>query len=417
MARTEFYESAVKAGFYGIERSGLFGKKDNVRKYWEDVFLKTTVRPSLETLFATSDRLRIVDLGAGSGEGLELLTHVPLPQPLQSSRPFLLTEDRLETYEGIDSSPAMVAQGQQNYQGKNHVKFVQADLSAGFPLRAEPPFQVYFSSYGSLSHLTAEELERLSAQIFAHAQNGSILVYDVLGRFSPEWPMYWNRSAREQLPYNMGYLLPPQEQDPQRVESFHVTYWTAPELLDTVRRAAAASGTHARILAIKDRSILVGRHMGTCFFKPVRFDVRNQVNHLFDRDYQGETAGLMVPLDYLAAAPLRVGDGDRSVAREADLRLRHYHSSWSVVIRTLEALRRTDNASVRQLIESSPDALAEDLKMLAWLYRNADRFPVLDFWASVMGPQVACVLRNLELNLPDGLGCGHSLLCIVEICK
>jgi hypothetical protein len=118
---------------------------------------------------------------------------------------------------------------------------------------------------------------------------------------------------------------------------------------------------------------------------------------------------LTLNLDYL--------DGCRSISREADLRIRDYHSSWSIVIRTLDALMRTDNASVRQLIESSPESLAEDLKMLAWLYRNADRFPVLDFWASVMGPQVACVLRNLELNLPDGLGCGHSLLCIVEICK
>ena len=49
--------------------------------------------------------------------------------------------------------------------------------------------------------------------------------------------------------------------------------------------------------------------------------------------------------------------------------------------------------------------------------RNADRFPVFDFWASIMRPQVACVLRNHELNLPDGLGCGHSLFCVVEIQK
>ncbi len=409
MERTEFYEIAVKAGFYGIERSGLFGKKDNVRKYWEDVFVKTALRPSLEALFATRDKLRIVDLGAGSGEGLELLTHIPPAQPVKSPRPFLLSEDRIEVYEGVDLSPAMVAQGKQNYQGKDYVNFQEADLSMGFPLRDEPPFDVYFSSYCSLSHLTADELERLSEQVFAHAQNGSLLVYDVFGRFSPEWPMYWSRNAREQLPYNMGYLLPPQEQDPQTVDSFNVTYWTSQELLDTIRRAALVSGTHVRIVAVKDRSILVGRHMDTCFFKPMRFAVRNQVNHLFDRDYQGDTAGLTVNLDYL--------DGCRNAAREADRRIRDYHSSWSIVIRALEALRRTDNASVRQLIESSPEALADDLKMLAWLYRNADRFPVLDFWASVMGPQVACVLRNLELNLPDGLGCGHSLLCIVEICK
>jgi SAM-dependent methyltransferase len=409
MRRTELYETAVKAGFYGIERSGVFGKKDNVRKYWEDVFIKTTIRPALESLLARTPKLRIIDLGAGSGEGLELLTHVPPSRPVESANPFLLNEEQIGVYEGVDLSPAMVVQGKVNYAGRKYVNFMEADLSDGLPLMNEPPFHIYFSSYCSLSHLTVRELEDLSLQIFTHAENGSIVIYDVHGRYSPEWPMYWGRSAREQLPYNMGYLLPPQEQDPQTVDWFSVTYWTSQELIETIRRASLASGTQVRVLALKDRSILVGRHMDTCFFKPMRFAVRSQVNHLFDRDYRGDTAGLTLDMDYL--------DGCRSLSQEADLRIRDYYSSWSVVIRTLDALMRTDNAPVRQLIESSPEALAEDLKMLAWLYRNADRFPVLDFWASVMGPQVACVLRNLELSLPEGLGCGHSLLCIVEICK
>ena len=62
MRRTEFFEAAVRAGFYGIERGGLFGKKDNVRKYWEDAFVKAAVRPSIESLLAANDRLRIVEV-------------------------------------------------------------------------------------------------------------------------------------------------------------------------------------------------------------------------------------------------------------------------------------------------------------------------------------------------------------------
>ncbi len=70
---------------------------------------------------------------------------------------------------------------------------------------------------------------------------------------------------------------------------------------------------------------------------------------------------------------------------------------------------------IKELIETTEEVLAEELKMLTWLFRNQQRFPVDNFWASIMGPQLACVLRNLELNLPDGLGCGHGLFCIVEI--
>lgn len=407
--RTEFYEVAVKAGFYGIEKSGLSGKKDNVRKYWEDVSIKTSVRASIESLLAAVGRLRIIDLGAGSGEGLELLTNIPPSRPIKSSSPFLLSEDRIEVYEGVDLSPAMVAQGKANYQAKSCVHFMEANLSEGFPRLEEPPFHIYFSSYGSLSHLTVGEMEELSRQVFAHAAHGSILVYDVYGRCSPEWPIFWDRSANEQLPYNMAYLLALQEQDPKTVDWFNVTFWTAQELVQTIQRASLVSGVKVNVLTLKDRSILVGRHMDTCLFKPIRFGVRNQVNRLFDRDYRGETAGLRLDLDYLA--------GSQGLCEEADRRIGDYYASWSSVTGALDALMQGDDARVRELIESSPDALAEDLKMLAWLYRNADRFPVVDFWASVMGPQVACVLRNLELNLPEGIGCGHGLFCVVEICK
>jgi SAM-dependent methyltransferase len=409
--RTEFFEMAVKAGFYGIERSGVFGKKDNVRKYWEDVFIKTFIRPSLESLLARTDKLRIVDLGAGSGEGMELLTHIPPLRPVDSStsNPFLLSDDHIGIYEGLDLSPAMVAQGRVNYQDRDYVRFMEADLTEGFPLSDEPPFNVYFSSYCSLSHLTRGELEQLSSQIFTHALDGSVVVYDLYGRLSPEWPLYWSQSAREQLPYNMGYLLSPQEQESGNVDSFDVTFWTAPELIETIQRASAAAAVKINMLTLKDRSILVGRHMDTNYFKPMRLKGRNQVNHLFDRDYRGNIAGLTLDLSYL--------DACRDASPEAYRRIHDYYSAWSSVVAILDALMRGDNPRVRQLIESSPESLADDLKMLAWLYRNADRFPVVDFWASVMGPQVACVLRNLEFNLPNGVGCGHSLCAIVQVCK
>ncbi|MCK9426547.1 MAG: hypothetical protein M0Q21_10955 [Ignavibacteriaceae bacterium] len=63
------------------------------------------------------------------------------------------------------------------------------------------------------------------------------------------------------------------------------------------------------------------------------------------------------------------------------------------------------------------DELKEELQMLQWLEGNSSRFPVVDFWASIMGPQVACVLRNLEFGLPEGLGCGHGLFCTIEVNK
>jgi hypothetical protein len=233
------------------------------------------------------------------------------------------------------------------------------------------------------------------------------VVYDAYGRYSPEWPIYWDKDAHEQLPYTMAYLQPPEEQDPKTAAWFDVTFWTSKELLDMIQRASATSGRKVNVRVLKDRSILVGRHMDTRFFKPTRFGIRQQVNRLFDRGYREDISGLRVNLDYLATTC----DSDGRAAE----RIRAYLSSWSCVIDILDALIHHNNPRVKQSIESSDETLAEELKMLAWLYRNADRFPVTDFWASIMGPQVACVLRNLEMELPPGLGCGHSLMCIVEV--
>jgi SAM-dependent methyltransferase len=407
MKRTEFYETAVKAGFYGLESSGLSGKKDNVRKYWEDMFIKSAIRSAFQELLPERQKLRIVDLGAGSGEGYELLTHIHPDHPVQSSDPFVLTDDQIQVYDGADLSPAMVAQGCKNYQRKPNVRFTQADLSQGFPFMKEPSYDIYFSSYGSLSHLTVCDLVNLSSQLFLHARKGSILVYDVYGRRSPEWPDYWGKSARDPLSYNMGYLLPLEQQDPKRIDWFPVAFWTPEEMICAISEASARSGRKVTPLMVKDRSILVGRHMDTSLFKPQRFQIRAQVNRLFDMGFRGEIVGLKPDMAYL--------EKNHPDHPEAFDRIFNYYHQWSSVIDILDALMQNDNGHVKQIIESTDESLSEELRMLTWLYRNADRFPVVDFWASIMGPQVACVLRNLEYNLPQGLGCGHSLLYIARV--
>jgi hypothetical protein len=98
-------------------------------------------------------------------------------------------------------------------------------------------------------------------------------------------------------------------------------------------------------------------------------------------------------------------------------RLNHYTRQWKYIISSIGSLADSNRAvmnSVLQNIDASP---AEDLDILSWLYRNALRFPVTDFWASVMGPQTACVIRNLELGYKNTAGCGHGLFCIIEVIK
>jgi hypothetical protein len=39
---SEFFDIAAQQGFYGLESGGLTGKKDYVRKFWEDIAIKST---------------------------------------------------------------------------------------------------------------------------------------------------------------------------------------------------------------------------------------------------------------------------------------------------------------------------------------------------------------------------------------
>ena len=409
MARTEFYEIAVKRGYYGVSKSGLFGKKDNVRKYWEDIFIKQAIQPAIEQVLEYKDKIRVVDLGCGSGEGLELLTHIPPRSPVKTAnKEFVITEGDIEIYKGIDISPEMVNQGKQNYAGQAHAEFVQADLSEGFSLLNDNPYDIYFSSYASLSHLDYAELQQLTQQIFSHINGRGYMVFDLHGRYSPEWPKYWTKDCYSPLPYTMAYLLPPQEQNTEKIKWFDVTYYNGSELRELIESAAKAAGKKAKIITMQDRSIFVGRHMDTSLFKKQKYQIRAEVNRLFERDYRERINGLSLDIDYLQDV--------KDVNRQAWTRIFDYYNLWQTVINMLQALINADNVEVKRIIELSCEKLTDDLKMLAWLYRNADRFPAVNFWASVMGPQVACVLRNLEFSLPQqGLGCGHSLSCVVEI--
>jgi len=386
----------------------MFGKKDNVRKYWEDILIKISIRPAIEQILEYKDKISIVDLGCGSGEGIELLTHIPPSNPVKTvDKNFIISKSNIEIYKGIDISPAMVEQGKRNYPNLSQIQFMQADLSRGFPLEQDCPYDIYFSSYCSLSHLKLPELKQLTQQIFSHVSRRGYMVFDLYGRFSLEWPIYWEKNCHAQLPYNMTYLLPESGQNPERIEWFDVTYWSGSELIYIIESAAKATRRKINIITMMDRSIFVGRHMGTCFFKKQKLPVRLHVNRLFDRDYRGEIGGLNLDIDYLEEV--------KDINPQAATRISDYHSQWQAVVSILQALMCSNNSEVKMIIESSPKILSDELKMLAWLYRNASRFPVADFWASIMGPQVGCVLRNLELALPQGLGCGHSLFCIVEI--
>jgi SAM-dependent methyltransferase len=199
----EAYTEAVKSGLYA-KKSGLVGKYDNVRKYWEDEITRHYLYPYLMKLIEWKhqkmERLKILDLGCGSADGFELLTGLRFKDAnLHDREVDLITDALLGCYKGIDLNEDLLAQAQEIYGGDPKVQFVQGDFTAGLnKVIGEEPYDLYFSSYGTSSHHNEDKtMIDLIAEIAERTQEYSIIVCDWLGRYSYEWQTLWTNNYEE----------------------------------------------------------------------------------------------------------------------------------------------------------------------------------------------------------------------------
>ncbi len=410
--RSEFYDKALALGFYGNEESGLTGKKDNVRKFWEEISIKVYCRFLIEKNVDEGRKFSVLDMGSGTGEGYRLLTHIPPTNPKDAvEKEFLISPKDIKKYVGIESERTLIDQTKLRYRNRDSHKFLLGDTANGLPNSALElePFDIYFSAFSSLSHLTPEQMENLLTQIFSHSKKGSVVFFEVFGKYSPEWPGYWSKQE-VMLPYTFGYLIPAEERKKENIEWFLASFWSPEALKSTIKSAEQRSGRKVKLTFMTDRSVFVGRHMDTGLLSSRRVPIRFQVNRLFDHGYRGETKHLEINMSHLKHLKLS--------HPEVWNRLFQFQINWNRVIYILGALVNHKDTKIKKFIEDADKVdMSDDLKFLVWLFRNADRFPVADFWSSVLGPQVAVALRNIEMSYTEGLGCGHGLMCGMEVIK
>ena len=160
----------------------------------------------------------------------------------------------------------------------------------------EAAFDVYFSSYGSLSHLTAEQLRICLRAVARHAAPGSLVVLDLVGRYSPEWPEYWQASDEQAKwrPYSMSYLFSDEERSGGEIERFPLRFWTGGEVRELCETISADTAVALRPLELLDRSIFVGRHVDTREYGTRLPPLRRLVNRLFEHNVRTPLEQLMI---------------------------------------------------------------------------------------------------------------------------
>lgn len=409
------YDRSVANGHYELDGGGLYGKHDNVRRYWEDDLSRHFLRPALRTIldrhyWAANERIRIFDLGCGSGQGYELITSVTLRDPnVYEHAVELLPPYLIGRYVGCDISEGMLTQARAIYGNQGKFDFRQADFGDGLPVAPDdPPFHLYFSSYGSLSHIPTEGLISLLREMGRHARAGGFIILDLLGRYSYEWPCYWDRPAgpgEDMWDYSMSYL--PGE-DPSRSDTWPMRYWSLEEVRDAVAQACEGEPFELRVTRSFDRSLFVGRHIDTCEYNPHAPRLRQAVNRLHESNVRTDLTELL--FDFVPAA-------NNPLVAECFERL---HVAWNSLVHFCLDKLSTNDDNGEDHVEAAErmlPGLKQGVLTMNRLIDNVNWMEMGDPRANIIEPQLGYALRGVEAGLQQGSGLGHGLLVAVEVAK
>jgi len=419
MAEKRAYSQAANTGKYD-KITGLLGKYDNVRRFWEDQLTGIFLRPALNDLVHEKtrrlERIRILDLGCGSGDGYDLIMGVTTKDPsIYEYITAALTDDMLKEYVGVEINTDLLRQAEEYCKSNPKMRFVEGDLSHGLPpeIHKDQPFDLYFNSYGTLSHFTNDQCVKIISDICRHASGYALFMGDWLGRYSCEWQDLWHHPADQEyfMDYRISYIYPEEERDTVEVASFPLKLISRDEIMDIVRRASRESGVEITPLAFFDRSIFVGRHLGTGDYNKNCPKLRGPVNSLFESYVRTDLESLLV--DY--------------VPRQGFEHLNNFFEMFfmscnALVNHTIALLSEYDSESqqfraVPEILPFYPDPLKEAMHSMRRVIEGVGWLKWGDVRSNVIEPHLGYSLRRLEMDLQPGTGVGHSLAGIFEIRK
>ena len=416
----EAYSEAAKSGLYA-KKSGLVGKYDNVRRYWEDEITRQFLRPHLWKLIERSNslmrRLRIMDLGCGSADGYELLMGIREREPdLQQVEVDLLTPDVIGLYKGIDLNQDLLDQARGIYGDNPKMVFKQADFTDGLPLAENTkPYDLYFTSYGSCSHHNEDEpLVCLLAEIAQQTEDYCIIICDWLGRYSYEWQDLWTNDLTQNrnMDYVMSYIYEKEEREARRDELQHLALRlvSRQEAEEIVNEASKRAGAEIKPLGYFDRSVFTGRHMDTAEYNAHAQPIRQAVNSLHEVNVRTDLGSLLV--DYVPKPGFDFLNDY----------FEHLQVCWNTLVQYVNFLlgaydegQRSFRSGLPRVPASYPAALRDVMERMKLIVEGVGWLGIGLPRENIIEPQLGYALRYLMTNLQQGQGCAHGLVGVFEV--
>jgi len=419
MAEIKAYSQATDTGKYE-KASGLLGKYDNTRRFWEDqvtgIFLRPALNDMVERKRRNLERLRVLDLGCGSGDGYELLMGVTTKEPgIYEYITAAIAPEMLKEYVGVDINEDLLNQAKAYYGHVPKLRFMQVDLSHGLPseIAEEDPFDIYFSSYGTFCHFHDEQNVKIFADICRHAPPGALFITDWLGRYSYEWQDLWHHPLDQEyfMDYRISYIYAEEDKGKVDVESFPLRLMTRDEVMAIIKQASEQSGVPMEPVLFFDRSILIGRHMDTGDYNKNAPKIRAAVNSLFESYTRTDLESLLV--DYVP----RPGFDHLNEFFEM------FFMSCNALVRHTIALlseydcEKGEFRSLPDIPPHCPEPLKEAMAAMKRVIESVGWVKWGDVRANIIEPHLGYSLRKLEMELQPGTGMGHGLVGAFEIRK
>jgi SAM-dependent methyltransferase len=415
MAEKKPYSEAVNTGQY-TRQTGLTGKYDNVRRFWEDevtrLFVRSLLKEIVDKKARKLERLKVLDLGCGSGDGYDLLMNVTAKDVgIYEYSVDLISETVLGKYLGVDLNEDLLNQAREHYGSNEKIIFRQGDFSGGLPVKDES-FDIYFTSYGTFSHNHDEQTVKLLSDIALSCETEAIVVCDWLGKFSYEWQDLWTLDTDQEtfMDYRISYIYSPEERQTAEIQSFPLRLLSRNEAMKIIREASEQSGVEIKLKRCFDRSIFVGRHIDTAEYNSYCPPIRQSVNSLLEPNVRTNLGTLII--DYMP----RTGFDQQNKFLEG------FAMCWNTLIKhTMGFLSEyqeelTGENDLAEFVHFYPEPLKNVVKTMKKVIDATGELPG-DARANIIEPQLAYALRKLEMEMQQGLAMGHGLVCILEIKK
>ena len=406
MTELKAYDEALQSGQYQ-KPGGLLGKYDNVRRFWEDQQLGLYLRPCLEQLVADKrhrrQKLRIIDIGCGNGDGFDFITHIyHSARSLSAADSKIITPEMLDAYVGVDINEGLLEQARAGFANQPYMRFIQGDVNE-YDFAREEAFDLYLANYGTLSHNEDSQTVDLLARIASQSRVGATILIDWLGRYSYEWQTLWTENPAENrwMDYIISYIHAGRGTDTADLTSFPLRIMSKAEAERVCDEAAEKAGGQLVLRTLADRSTFVGRHIDTAQYNPHAQPLRRMVNSLFEPDLCTDLGQLR--LQY--------------VPRQGFHEVNSYHAEfarwWNHLVDCTGAMMAGD--SLPDTASQVPPVVKTMLHIMENVVSAGRETPVGNPRASLVEPQLAYCLRELESGLQKGLGCGHGLVAILQV--